>query len=426
VLVLDPPPAPPPTPREVQPPASASEPAPRPPRIAVFTDTIADINGVARFVHALAHCAPEHIHVLSSTRLGPPALANIHIARPFLTRPMPGYPTLHLVLPSAPELIRLADAIAPDAVHVSTPGPIGWVGRWYALKRGLPLIGTFHTDFPAYIAQLFDDPILCRASEFVLRRFYSPFNLALARSPASLSTLAQIGISSNRVACLPPGIDTDTFHPRFRDDAGSIWSSVPHARPRSTKVLYVGRLSVEKNLPMLTRMWPQVRAKCQEQRIDAQIIIIGDGPYRPQMQRDLEHHDACFAGFRHGSDLSTLYASSDLFVFPSTTDTLGQAVMEAQASGLPAIVTTEGGPVYIVKHNHTGLICAPNNTDHWTSAILSLIADPARRAAMSHAARTHVAPMTIAASIQSFLDLHAGALQKHKPGRALARGPARR
>ncbi len=401
-------------------------PAPPVPRIALFSDTLTDINGVARFVRALAAHAPN-IHVLTSTRRASPAAPNIHNAPPLLALPMPGYPRLDLALPRPGALAARAAALRPDIVHVSTPGPVGLAGRRFALCHNLPLIGTYHTDFPAYIGHLFDDAALAHAARHCVRRFYAPFDRVLVRSAGFAPRLAEVGIAPDRITHLRPGIDTDRFHPRHRDPTGAIWRSAPGVRPASIKALYVGRVSVEKNLPMLTRLWPHIRVAAAQHAIDTQLLIVGDGPYRAAMQRDLAAQGACFLGFRHGDELSRLYASSDLFLFPSTTDTLGQAVMEAQASGLPAIVTDQGGPREIVEHGRTGLVLG--EPAQWRTAALTLITDAPRRARMGAAARAHLAPMTIARSVEHFIALHVDAIatfQKYKPGHALARGPARR
>lgn len=389
------------------------------PRIALFTDTLSDINGVARFVTALAAHSPD-IHILTSTRRPIPAAANIHNIPPLFSCRMPGYPLLDLAIPNHRDLFTRAAALRPDAVHISTPGPVGLAGRRFAFRHNLPLIGTYHTDFPAYIDHLFNDAALTRLSAAMVRRFYAPFDRVLVRSSGFAPRLAEVGISCDRVVALQPGIDTSHFHPRHRDP--ELWRGFPNIRPASIKVLYVGRISIEKNLPMLARIWPRLRASALAGTIDTQLIIIGDGPYRPAMQRDLAAHDAHFLGFRYAAELAAIYASSDLFLFPSTTDTLGQAVMEAQSSGLPAIVTDQGGPREIIEHGRTGL--ALGESGDWCAAAIALIADAPRRARMSLAARERIAPLTIARSVAHFLELHE--FVKNKPGHALARGPARR
>ena len=404
-------------------------------RVALFTDTLGDVNGVSRFLRSIAELAsPERdLHVLTSTRFECAARSNIHNIPALASCPMPGYAPLDLTLPNARALWARADELRPHAVHVSTPGPVGLVGRRYALRRALPLLGTYHTDFPAYIEHLFDDGALTWIARAAVRRFYAPFTRVLARTGAYAPHMASVGIGPERLASLPPGIDTELFHVRHRDTTGAIWRAIPGVRATSVKALYVGRVSVEKNLPMLARIWARVRGAASERGIDAQLLIVGDGPYRAAMRHALAPHDACFLGFRHGAELSTIYASCDLFLFPSVTDTLGQVVMEAQSSGLPAIVSDRGGPCAVVDDGRTGLVlgAAP---ERWIEGALRLITDAARRRAMSGAAHAKMRPLTIERSFAAFWNVHEEAIvdsrlcisQKHKPGHALARGPARR
>lgn len=400
------------------------------PRIALFTDTLADVNGVSRFVRAVAERAPS-VQVIASTRLECPRADNIHNVPPVYRRPMPGYPTIELAIPPARAVRNIVDRLRPDVVHVSTPGPMGWIGRRYAMKRGLPLVATYHTDFPEYIEHLFENAALTRLALAGVRWFYRPFDRVLARSRAFAQQLGGSGLRPGVVLPLRPGMDTGAFHPALRDESGAVWSGVSGARASSVKLLYAGRVSVEKNLAMLARVWPRVRATCRNAGVDAQLVIVGDGPYRAELERLLAGHDAVFAGFRAGRELSALYASSDAFIFPSVTDTLGQAVMEAQASGLAAIVSDRGGPQDIVEHRRTGYVLplepAATAEALWGERAAELLTSPALRRSLGAAGRARVETMTIDESVAHFVELHADvARTKIKPGHALARGPARR
>lgn len=400
------------------------------PRICLFTDTLGDVNGVSRFLRAVAVRAPN-VHVITSTRLECPRAENIHNVAPVLTRPMPGYPTIDLAIPSPRAVGEVAGRLRPGMVHVSTPGPMGWLGRRFAMKRGLPLVGTYHTDFPTYVEHLFENAALTRLAGACVERFYRPFDRVLARSTAFVEGASVPRIPTGGLSLLRPGVDTRAFHPGHRDRSGSLWTTIPRARAASVKLLYAGRVSVEKNLAMLAHVWPRVRAMCVRRGVDAQLVIVGDGPYRPVLERSLADRDAVFAGFRAGSELSALYASCDAFIFPSATDTLGQAVMEAQASGLAAIVSDRGGPRDIVEHGRTGyvlpLVPAGASDALWCERACDLLTSPALRQALGAAARERVESMTIDASVAHFVALHSDAWKaKNKPGHALARGPARR
>lgn len=381
----------------------------RPLRAVLFTDTLGDVNGVSRFIRTIAEQAltrGAHLHVLTSTRFQCPDRPNIHNLPPRYARPMPAYPTLEIVWPSAKALTRLADRLNPDVVHVSTPGPVGSVGRKYALTRGLPLVGTYHTDFPAYVDHLLDDRVLTWVMTQSMRRFYTPFARVFTRSTEYAQALVDLGVGPDRIVRLLPGIDTQAFDIRLRDESGAIWDGVPGARRSSVKALYVGRVSVEKNLPLLVKVWPRVKAACVRLGLDAQLVIIGDGPYRATMERELAGADAVFAGFRHGLELSTLYASSDLFVFPSTTDTLGQVVMEAQCAGLPVLVTDQGGPSGVMDDGVTGRVLSASRPGDWERAMVELIESQPLRKKMGLAGHLKIAPMSIGHSFEQFWSVH--------------------
>ncbi len=395
-------------------------------RVALFTDTLFDVNGVSRFILNVAEtalAAGRELHVLTSTRFPcPPGLRGdhptIHNIPPRLATRMPGYANLDVVWPPRRALLDLAERLRPDAVHVSTPGPVGALGRRYALRHGLPLLGTYHTDFPAYVDHLFDDAALTWVCTAAMRRFYRPFRTIFTRSADYADALVRLGIPRGRIVRLLPGIRTDTFHTRHRPaDLAAFWRAYPGVDPRpdTTRVLYVGRVSVEKNLPMLTRIW-----KALAQRLPpgaAQLIVVGDGPYRARMEAELADTPGGrggFLGFRHGPELSAIYAACDIFIFPSTTDTLGQVVMEAQSAGLPVLVTDRGGPAEVVRAepgpDQTGYVLPATSITPWLETLLHLITNPAHRRALGAAAHRAIQPMSIRHSFDHFWSVHEAAI----------------
>lgn len=395
-----------------------------PTRVVLFTDTLGDVNGVSRFIRTIAEQALAHgadLHVITSTRFECPAAPNVHNLRPRYARPMPGYETLDVVWPDAGALKRLAARLNPTVVHVSTPGPVGSVGRQFALSRGLPLLGTYHTDFPAYVDHLFDDRVLTWTMRQVMRRFYRPFACVFTRSEEYARSLHDLGVGPDRVRRLIAGIDLNAFGAAAGGERGAVWAGVPGARESSRKALFVGRVSVEKNLPWLVQVWRAARTELGSRGIDAQLVIVGDGPYRARMEQELAGADAVFAGFRHGRELAAIYGSSDLFLFPSMTDTLGQVVMEAQWSGLPVIVTDQGGPKEVVDDGRTGRVIAMTRCGDparaWTRAIVDLLSDDAARARMGRAAREKIGSMSIEHSFRDFWSAHEHAARRgvHAP-----------
>lgn len=406
---------------------SHSRTLPRSLRVCLVTDTLGDVNGVSRFIRTIgthaAHTGRD-LHIITSTRFDCPSEPFIHNIAPRLARPMPGYPNLDIVIPRASALNRCLAHLAPDVIHISTPGPVGSLGRRHALRHNIPLVATYHTDFPAYIAHLFGDDALTWVTTRFMRRFYAPFHRIFTRSHQYRAALRTLGVEADAIIPLAAGIDTEAFSPNFTDPSGKCWHSCPGVRPRALKVLSVGRISIEKNLPLLVRLWPRVVASCSARTIDVQLLIVGDGPYRATMAAQLAQaapaDSFVFLGFRHAQELSTIYASSDLFVFPSTTDTLGQVALEAQASGLPVLVSDQGGPREYVDHECNGLILPVRAGAErmWADALVSLAIDAPRRIAMSRAAAAKVAPLSIRHTLDQFWAVHDDLARERASARA--------
>lgn len=183
-------------------------------------------------------------------------------------------------------------------------------------------------------------------------------------------------------------------------------------------------MSVEKNLPFLTGVWKQTHARLRELGLNAELVVVGDGPYRERMAAELRKCRVHFLGFRRGEALSRLYASSDIFVFPSVTDTLGQVVMESQGSGLPVIVTDQGGPKEVVEHGETGYVLPTGNPTGWVERIVGLVADEARRKRMGEAAHRSMQKYSLSNSFEHFWGVHERAWREHLASRGvLPRGP---
>lgn len=381
-------------------------------RVALFTDTLADVNGPARFIQNVAAQARRRglpLTILTSTRKPCPAEPNIINVPPRATLPLPRYPELALALPPLRRLLHHVRRLDPDVVHVSTPGPVGLLGVWAARALRRPLLGVYHTDFPAYVERLFRSPRLAGAARLAMRAFYSRFAGVFARSGEYARALERLGLPSDRILPLRPGIDTRLFSPLRREPA--VWNTIPGARPDAVKVLYVGRVSVEKNLPLLVEVWRGVRAAAE-----AQLVVVGGGPYLDAMRKALEAHDAVFVGYRFGEELARLYASSDLFVFPSATDTLGQVVMEAQCSGLATLVSDRGGPREMVLDGSTGLVLPADDPRAWIEAIVALVRDEPRRRAMGHAAARHMRDYSIERSFDDWWSAHQHAARQADSG----------
>ncbi len=386
----------------------------RPTRVLLFTDTLGDVNGVSRFIQNVAlraHESGRDLRVFTSTRFEVPRQENIRNFAPVIAGKMPKYEQLEAVLPPLLPMLRAAADARPDVIHLSTPGAVGVVGWIAARMLRVPVVGVYHTDFPAYVDHLFDDETYTRVCRGAMRMFYKPFSRVFTRSDDYTDSLVDLGVERGRVVRLRPGIDTARFastHKRM-----GVWNDLEREGLRgiaedAVRVVYCGRVSIEKNLPMLTRVWKRVSAELSSKGVRARLIVVGDGPYRKEMERDLAGTPVSFLGFRHATQLSEVYASSDLFVFPSDTDTLGQVVMESQCAGLPVIVSDKGGPREVVREGETGFVIPTEDGGAWTRKIVELVVDGERRRAMGRAAAESMKGFDIADSFEHYWRVHEG------------------
>jgi len=382
-------------------------------RVLLFTDTLGDINGVARFVRNVAREATAQHHdltVFTSTRFDVPAEVNIRNFAPSMAMGMPGYAVLDLAVPPARAMLAAARELTPDVVHISTPGPVGLLGRWFARSVKRPTLGVYHTDFPAYVQRIFGDEVFTAATAWYMGWFYKDFHKIFLRSGGSAALLASLGLTPRKLAVLRAGIRVSEFQPSFADRAAMdrlCGGDIHYDRP--LRVVYTGRISVEKNMAALARIWRRAYELLCASGIAAELVMVGDGPYRHAMEQALAGTRAVFLGFRHEQELAMCYASCDLFVFPSLTDTLGQVVMEAQSSGLPVLVSDSGGPRDVVRDGETGSVLALDtkaDEQRWAEHIVEMLADPITRQRRSKAAHAWMSGWSFAASYESFWREH--------------------
>ncbi|HVT88481.1 MAG TPA: glycosyltransferase [Tepidisphaeraceae bacterium] len=377
-------------------------------RVGLFTDTFDEINGVGRFLQDMNEQAQRSGRNLIIHTCAPsPCIAMHGPGRknfgPLLSREMPYYPQLQLGLPPVLDILEWSDRQQFDAIHISTPGPMGLCG-WLASKMlRVPLLATYHTDFPVYVKKLTGDHRISNGTLAYMKWLYGQAAVVFTRSHSYRFNLRDLDVPAEKVRTIPPGINLSKFRPDMRDDL--IWQQYGISQPR--RLLFCGRVSVEKNLPMLADLFVALSRK----RRDVALVIAGEGPYLDTMKQTLKGLPAYFLGFKNDGELGKLYAGSDLFVFPSRTDTLGQVVMEAQACGLPALVSNEGGPKETVEHNITGLVLSDAEPNSWCNAIEELLDDPARRQRMSRAAVTRMSKLSLDQTFDSFWADHLAAVE---------------
>lgn len=332
-------------------------------KICLVSDTVFDINGVSRFIQDFSKQAlkfEKDFVVLTSTKKVPEEeFENIININPIFRMKMPFYKSLDLVFPNFFKIKEEIKRLNPDLLHISTPGTVGLSALICAKLLKIPVVGIYHTDFPAYLYKNTKKSFVKKGTIKFLKFFYSPYKALFCRSEVYFKTLKeQLNFEDEELYLLKAGIDIKSFDSSFKDN--SIWEKYKVDKNRF-KVLYVGRVSLEKNVHKLLAFWQKAELK------NSQLILVGD----KELKEQISDPTITYLGKRRGEDLSKIYASSDCFIFPSTTDTLGQVVMEALSSGLPAIVTNKGGPKTFVTEKF-GYILDINSFDEVKKALEEL------------------------------------------------------
>jgi glycosyltransferase involved in cell wall biosynthesis len=359
-------------------------------KIAHFTDTFDEINGVARTIRQQLAMVARHGKDMTVVTCG--ASADIPGAVSFAPVgrfAIPEYPEIELAYPPFLEMLTHCFEQEYDCILAATPGPVGLAALAIARILKLPFHGTYHTAFPDYVGALTGDSALEDGCWRYMSWFYNQMQVIYAPSEATRFELADHGIDQHKIVTYPRGVDTDRFHPAKRNGY-----FVKYAVESRTKLLYVGRVSREKGLDVLAEAF----LKAARMRDGLQLVVVGDGPYLAEMKRQLRGAPVTYTGVLAGEALAQAYASSDIFVFPSATDTFGNVVLEAQASGLPVIVTDKGGPCENVLPNETGLVVPAGDPDALLRAVLHLIDTPERIEYMRRKARAHVESRTFDAT----------------------------
>jgi glycosyltransferase involved in cell wall biosynthesis len=348
-------------------------------KLALFTDTYDQINGVANTYRRLAdYCVTTgrslDIYTLASDKTSVEDMGSVRIFRYKPRVPYSYYPGLVFdLLALHPGMIRQCNRRDYDLVHLATPGSIGLNGLVYALLCGKPTIGSYHTALPEYLRMRTGRiPVLRvfgKVSEKVawkaMELFYNRCAIVLA--PSEFTRQSLLKKLKATVDIFSRGIDAEAFNPKHREGSNDVTA------------LYVGRIAVEKNLEVLIDIF--------RERNDARLMVVGDGPFRMEMERRLER--AVFSGFLTGEPLSRAYASADLFVFPSETETFGQVVVEAMSSGLPVVVKDIGGQRELVDDFRDGFVAVDN--EDFKRKVDLLIRDGALRLQMGKKARESAA-----------------------------------
>ncbi len=350
-------------------------------RVAVVTETFPpEINGVSITLARLVEGLRARGHDLEIIRPAQPVdqQSPQRAWEEILTRgvPIPRYPGLRMGMPAKRRLIRHWARQRPDVVHVATEGPLGWSALNAAVHLRLPVTTDFRTNFHTYTAH-YGIGWLQRPITAYLRKFHNRAHSTTVPTEALRAELEALNFQ--RLVVLPRGVDTRAFSPGHRSEAlRASWG----AGPQDLVVAVVGRLAPEKNLHLLLQAWQALRQSCPSTRL----LLVGDGPQRAELKAACP--DAIFAGARRGEDLAAHYASADLFAFPSLSETFGNVVLEALASGLPCVCFDHAAAGHLLRDAAAGALVNPARPQDFATALRLLALEAPRRLAMAQTARS--------------------------------------
>ena len=363
-------------------------------RIGIVSETYPpEINGVALTVHSFATGLAARGHSIDLIR---PTQPHPHHDEPGIdaidvrSGALPRYPGLRFGLPAGRMLKQHWTQQRPDVVYIATEGPLGWSAARTATRLGIPLCSGFHTRFDQY-ADHYGVGFLSPMVRGYLRRFHRRSAATLVPTRALAEELIAMGISNARL--LRRAVDTRLFHPDRRDDTLRTSWGADRATP---VVLYVGRIAAEKNLELALQAFQAIRQKVPQ----ARYVWVGDGPARAALQE--AHPDFIFTGIQRGEALARHIASADLFPFPSLSETFGNVIVEAMASGVPVVGYSQGAAREHLVDAVNGYVVEPGDAEAFIRATAKLAANPGLIRHMGCAARDSMAGLSPDSVIRDF------------------------
>lgn len=349
----------------------------RPLRIALFTGNYVHIeDGVSRTLGRLVgalEARGHHVLVLGPT-VEVPAVRQPGTFLPVPSVPIPRRPEYRFTTGFPAYLRAQVEAFSPDVVHLATPDVLGHRALTWARQHGIPAVATYHTHFVSY-ADYYHLGIVKPLLWAIGRHFYNRCDEVYVPTPTMERELTAHGIQST-LRLWPRGIELDRFSPDLRSEA---WRSAHGFERSDVVVLFTSRLVREKGLDVFA----DVLRRLDHERVRA--LVVGDGPEREALAAELP--GSVFTGHLSGVDLATAYASADVFLFPSETETFGNVTLEAMASGLAVVCADGGGSRSLIEDGRTGVLCPPRDTDAFTAAVWRLSQSAEVRATLGAAAR---------------------------------------
>ena len=366
--------------------------------IALVSETFPpEVNGVANTLGRLCQGLRERGHRLQLVRPRQADDTAPNDDQLLLTRgwPLPGYAGLQWGQSSLHKLLRRWQRNRPDVLYIATEGPLGLSALRAARRLGIPVVSGFHTNFQQY-SDHYGFGLLTRLLTGYLRWFHNRSRLTLVPSPSQRLELQRRGFE--RLELLARGVDGQLFHPARRSAAlRAEWG----LGEDEIAVLHVGRLAAEKNLQLLTRTFRQLQRDLPQQRL--RLVLVGDGPLSAQLQAELP--EALFCGVQRGEALAAHYASGDLFLFPSLSETFGNVVLEALASGLAVVAFDQAAAAQHIRHGHNGALATPGDEAAFIESARWLLEDPESLRRVRLNARQHAGKQGWPAIVERFESL---------------------
>ncbi len=364
-----------------------------------FTDTIDDLNGVLVTLRQIAKHSVDHGYQLKLVTCEDIGCLNSPLPHNTLNFPpvkevtVPGYEQQRIGFPSLLSMMRKISLEQPDQIIISTPGPLGLGAMLCAKLMDIPTKTIYHTDFAEQIVRMTEEPMLATWTDYYINAFYKQSDHVFVPSKAYLEKLANAGFDSDRLRFFPRGLDLNLYSPlpANSEDKGESMTRRKQLHGDFT-LLFAGRISEDKNLSLLT----EIATTLNLQQAGAyNLVIAGDGPDLSDLKQSMSGlSNVYFTGRLDANDLISWYRSADLFVFPSHTDTFGMVVLEAQACGVPCVVTNTGGPKEIIKPDQTGRVIKTDDVSAWASAINEYrelkIKHPTEFESIARGCRSHV------------------------------------
>jgi glycosyltransferase involved in cell wall biosynthesis len=364
-------------------------------RIALFTETfLPKVDGiVTRLRHTVEHLQRRGDQVLVICPDGGMTEykgAQIYGVSGF---PLPLYPELKMALPR-PAIGHTLEKFQPDIVHVVNPAVLGLAGIFYSKVLGIPLVASYHTHLPQYL-QHYGLGMLEGLLWELLKSAHNQAALNLCTSTAMMEELTAHGIE--RVNLWQRGVDTETFHPSLACE--QMRSRLSQNHPNSPLLLYVGRLSAEKEIERIKPILEAIP--------EARLALVGDGPHRANLEKYFADTNTHFVGYLVGKELASAFASADAFVFPSRTETLGLVLLEAMAAGCPVVAAHSGGIPDIVTDGVNGYLFDPQAGDEGAiAAAIRLLEEKQEREIIRQNARQEAERWGWAAATRQLQDYY--------------------